>query len=258
MRIHPHSKMGCGKGDAESCERCEEVCPCIAGYGQLWSLFLLFIIGGLATLIASLYAFISLRTSIFRFTFQQPLAAYLNASALGIGIGVAMLVLALLTWCTCRSDGASAIYKAFFAFMLLLCAIGNIVVAVGAIQVVAGFGKPTGPVHREFARAWTSAAKGTTNTTTICVIQEQFECQGFESGDCTGTRSGIEERCDKKCTPPTRGAQYGCRESIVGFYRRWNFPLAILSLLAALFCVAAFAITIGKVSFNIAKQKGNM
>lgn len=251
--------MACAKGDdGESCERCEDVCPCIAGYGQLWSLFLLFIVGGLMTLIGSLYAFISLKTSILRFSFQQPVLAYLNASALGIGVGVAMLVLALLTWCACRSEGASALFKAFFAVMLFLCAVGNIVVGVGAIQVVTGFGKQRSPVHREFSRAWAADAQAGRNGSVICEVQTRFSCQGFAAGDCSGTRGGLEERCDKSCTPPTRGAEYGCRETVVAFYRKWNFPLAILSLISALFCVAAFAITLAKVSFNIAKQKGNM
>ncbi len=249
--------MGC------DCESCEDACPCIGGFPQLWSIFLLLLTGGVMITASAMYGLISLKTSILRFNWPAPYGAYLNAAALGTGVGCAMLVLALLTWCAFRGDGCAAAFKAIFAVLLLCCAVGAIATAVGAFQVVTGMSGQRTKFRAVFENTWLEEVRGNRTTGTrgersLCKIQNRLNCHGFIAGDCTGTRGGEEERCDKSCPGPTSGSGRGCYFAIRGFYKRWNLPLAITSVVAALFNLIAFVILVTTVSFNLNKQKGNM
>lgn len=249
--------MGC------DCESCEDACPCIGGFPQLWSIFLLLLSGGVMITASAMYALISLRTSILLFAWAAPYGAYLNSAALGVGVGCGMLVLALLTWCAFRGDGCAAAFKAIFAVLLFCCTVGAIATAYGAFTVVTGMSNQRSKFASVFEQTWLNEVKGNRtvgakNERAMCKVQERLRCHGFKPGDCTGDRGGELERCDRSCGLPTNGSGRGCYFVIAGFYKRWNLPLAVTSVVSALFSVIAFVVLITTVSFNLNKQKGNV
>lgn len=247
----------------DCCESCEDTCPCIGGFPQLWTLFILFVAGGGATLGSALYALISHRTSVLHFAWSAPYLQYINTSVLGTAVGAATLSLALLTWCAFRGNACSALFKAGFAAVLLACVVANAAVAAGAIKVYNGLANQRTSFSEEFDAAWRRdvAAPGPASSSIICDVQKVLKCQGYLAGDCTGTRAAVEERCDRRCPEPTPIDKYEnlpCYFFAKSFYRRWNLPLAVCSIFSAVFNLVAFVILMFKVSFNLARQKGNM
>jgi len=239
------------------CEACEDACPCIGGFPQLWGMFIFLLLGGGMLTGSSMYSLISLRTSVLKFDWAQPYALWLNACAFGVAAGAIMLCLALLTWCAFRSDGFSRIFKYIFAALLVVSALLSILTAVGSFSVFVGLSSQRSAFTKNFDKSWTALVNTNNNNIngTTCEIQKRLQCSGFIPGDCTGTRAGKLERCDRSC-PNT--SKRGCYFVISSFYRRWNLPVACTAVLAAVCSLGALIILTTCVTFNLDEQKGDI
>lgn len=81
--------------------------------------------------------------------------------------------------------------------------------------------------------AWRRTATDSDRKDSICRIEREFECRGFEDNECSGCLLGTEAACSSlpNCVNcgRTPDSAVGCFDEIVAWFRRFFLPMAITS-----------------------------
>lgn len=250
----------CISGDPDSCgDRCDRYCPCISPYPNLCTAFLTLVSAAIVTVIFGAYAYISLRTSIFRFRWSTTWKVFVNASLLALILTVLLTVLALALWFVCSNRKRGLMYKTLYLLLLLICVLALAAVMVGSILIIYGASGKTTAFAKELERVWMEKVN-TPGSTLACRIQKQLGCRGYERGDCqTNSATFNFSRCGTFCRPedeekgmakPSIVNYPGCRARISSIYIRWNAVLLAGVSLACILSLVALFVTCTAISFE--------
>lgn len=256
-----HVAMVCGGGeDPSSCGACcDRYCPCISPYPSLCTSFLTLVTAAVVAAVFGAYAFISLRLSIFRFSWSPVWFVFTNASFLALVVTALLVALALALWFVCSSPKKGIAYKICYLFMLLVCVLALAAVMVFSILIIHGASGDNTAFARELEDVWLEEVE-VKNSTLPCRVQKQLRCRGFDEGDCLRDSPTFNfTRCGVVCRPQdvdggkaevTIVRYPGCRERISSFYIRWNAVLLAGASLACILCLVALFVTCTSISFE--------
>lgn len=237
---------------------CDRFCPCISMYPSLCTVFLSLLIASICATIFGLYAFISLRTSIFRFNWEGTWFFIINASFLSLLAAAFLLFLCAALWCVCSSYKGGLVCKTIYVLGLIGVTAALALCMVGAILIIYGASQKDTFFADELEQVWMHEIN-VANSTLPCRIQHQLQCHGFEKGDCQGGSTTPNfTRCGTKCREQDIEGRPnfdnflfpGCREAISKFYTKWNAVLLAGTSLACILSLISLFVTCTSVSFE--------
>lgn len=221
--------------------------------------FLSLILAAIFAAVFGTYAFVSLRISIFRFSWPAAWLITINASLLAIAAAGAVLVLALLLWCTCASETKGRLCKGFYLLGLVVAVLAICLVMVGSIFIIYGASGDETSFASELEVVWMNEVNNP-KSTLPCRVQKQLSCRGFEEGDCQdGPETANFSRCGTVCReedvdggkPEFNIVRFpGCRERMSRFYIQWNAVLLAGSTVACILVLVACFVTCTSVTFD--------
>lgn len=240
-------------------EACDQFCPCISIYPSLCTAFLSLVIAAVFVAVFGVYSFVSLRISIFRFSWSPGWLVIVNAAVLALIVAGVLLALSLLLWFTCSSERKGKICKGFYLFALGLVILALGAVMIGSIFLIYGASKDNTAFATALEEVWMEEVFDT-NSTLPCRVQKQLSCRGFEEGDCQkGSPTANFSRCGVVCRDedveggkPEFGIVVfpGCRKQMSRFYTQWNAVLFTGTCIACILVLVAFFVTCTSISFD--------
>lgn len=250
----------CLADDSDACgERCDAFCPCIAIYPSMCTSFLSLVLAAVFAAVFGVYAFVSLRISIFRFDWPAAWLVIVNSAFLALILAALLLIFALLLWCTCSSDKRSTICKVFYLLGLILVVLGLCAVIFASIFIIYGASSDNTSFASQLETVWMDKVNDP-KSTLPCRVQKQLACRGFEEGDCQKDSSTQNfTRCGTVCrAEDAEGGKPefsivafpGCRERISRFYIQWNAVLLTGASVACILVLVAFFVTCASVTFD--------
>mmetsp|Transcript_39011 Transcript_39011/g.95419 ORF Transcript_39011/g.95419 Transcript_39011/m.95419 type:complete len:230 (+) Transcript_39011:103-792(+) len=166
------------------------------------------------------------------YTGTNFLNTVLNLGIVGIIAGAAMLILALIGLVASAKGGCGIFLKIIYIALGIIAVCALIGVAVVLIWFTAG----TNPREVEdfFRDAWKDTVNDPSFSESACNIQRNYECQGFDNGDCNSCDADGCGAGSQVCPTGCEGFAYesgrpGCWEAVHDDLSKFYLPVGIVS-----------------------------
>ncbi|GAB0493109.1 hypothetical protein MMPV_010130 [Pyropia vietnamensis] len=169
--------------------------------------------------------------------------AFLSLGVAAIVIGGVLLATAVFALCAVSRSCVGRVARVLFVMATLVVAAALVLLATATL-LIASESRPD-KVKELVRESWVRTV--TSNETEIvghaCALQSEYECSGFDAGDCANCLSGVgedgrvcteeEQEVCPRCETGVEAGSPGCYDSIITRTRKVFLPLGVVSAVLA-------------------------
>lgn len=220
-----------------------------AGYHTLVALLLL--LGGGALLGVGIWVYVTDRGGRLDldYTGSNVWNIVLNFGVAGIIAGGFLLLSAVVSLIALSRKCLGKVFRVIYVLVALLITAVLVFIAVITLLI---FSRRDSAVVKDFVRdAWIASVQEPEFRQNVCTIQDEFDCRGFDDGDCASCGLGRESLCtpeERSLCPacvnePVRPEGKGCYNAVIDSVAQIFLPIGIVaSILAFIVLVDVFVV----------------